>query len=600
MAEKQFFRVQDYSGGWTPDLSPVLLQDNEAQLIENFRIDKTGSLVSRKGGRYWFVADGTEGTTDIMYALGRWNHPTDPTQNKVITAYGSSFYEHNSFASTLTYMHGVSGTNSLNGGMFTDFQNALYYSMPGRGPVVYNGNIWYNLGVAAPAGAPGSTQAAGSMNGTYRYAYTYIDTTLTDGQPTESNPSPELVITLANQQPTLTFVPSTNPRISHIRIYRSLANGATLLFLKDIPNVPSDSIATTTDADGPVADLSPEYDNVPPPAYHLAAFYKGYMFLAKGNSLWWSKPLQFDSWPFFNETTVNFSGSDEITALIPFQDSLLIFGNRSLSVLVGDSGQWQIQPLSVNLGTFSPRTVVQVEGALIFLSTQGLIGYPGLEPFGAKLSRTLLATPRETLRQGAMVYVPEEESVWLSLPTKTYTVNVGTQSLSTYTFGALQYLQGGLTGTNPPLYIVRSKGRVREYAGTTDFGGTKIPARWISKEFQLDNPEFTKYIRRIGALIASKSGVVVNVTVRTPTATYNTVLTSAGSETSTDLVWGAATWGAATWSGNVLKQYFAALPAQSLVSNSFSLEIGSDLVSELAIMPPITIQYREANRFLGA
>ncbi len=603
MAEKQFLRVNDYSGGWTPDLAPILLQENEAQLIENFRIDKTGSLVSRKGNRWWAQQTTSENTQDFMRGVGRWTHPTDPTQNKIITAYSSGFWFNSSSTAIIPLAYGVSGGDAvLAGGQFSSFQEGLYYTYKLGRPVVYNGNLWYTLGIVQPTSAPGIVSiSAGSMTGVYKYVYSYLDTSLGDGQPSESNPSSAVTLDTTSGQATIRVNNSTNPRISTIRIYRTLAGGVQLLFLKDLTNNTAGGTQDTVDANGAVAQLGPTYDNdLAPTDYPLSSFYKGYMFLAKGTSLKWSKPLQFDSWPALQEATITFEGSDEITALVPFQDSLLIFGRHSLLVLVGESGQWQVSPISVNLGTYSHKTVAHIEGGLIFLSQDGLISYPGLEPFGPKLSRTLRALSHARLKESAMVYVPEEESIWLSLDDKTYTVNLLTQSVSVYTFGALQYIQGGLTGAQPPLFVVRSKGRVREYAGYTDFGGIKINARWVSKEFQLEQPELTKYFRRIGSILDSPTGSTVYVTVRTPTATFTALLQAAGSEVDSVLTWGNSTWGESIWGGRQLRQFIAALPAQTLVSQTFALEISSELTSELAVMPPITVQYRQANRFLGA
>ena len=74
MAQRQAFRIVDFSGGYNPDQEPHNIADNEAAYIKNIRLDKKNSLVSRHG---YSKFQGLTHTANLM-AVGRWSDESDP------------------------------------------------------------------------------------------------------------------------------------------------------------------------------------------------------------------------------------------------------------------------------------------------------------------------------------------------------------------------------------------------------------------------------------------------------------------------------------------------------------------------------------------
>ena len=128
-----------------------------------------------------------------------------------------------------------------------------------RGTIFRGGTIW-SLGITAPAAAPSATPSGGGNTyaGTYKLAYRYKDANGTDY--VYSSLSAELSSTVAaNQQYAWTVARSTEPRVTHIELYRTTADQPDVFYLvTTIANPPSgDGTYTDTKSDDDLLALTP-------------------------------------------------------------------------------------------------------------------------------------------------------------------------------------------------------------------------------------------------------------------------------------------------------------------------------------------------------
>lgn len=593
MAKRQVFRITDLSGGMNPDQNPVLIADNEAAEVFNFRIDKMGSLKSREGSTPYY--EGGPGETILQ--LGRWSDGASNPSTQILFTVGTVIYRRNTTSTRVSIKTGVAPAAYS---MFYPFQDVLVYTQNGA-PLVYNGTgSFETLGINAPTVAPsGSTSGAG-LTGVFQYAYTGYQSSTG----WESNPSPTFTTgTLANQGMQLTLNRHTHPNVDKLRIYRTNTGGGTLQFLAEINNPVA---ATTTYTDnGPqtLSTIAIEYDNDPPPNLERVAYHKGYLFGTIGNTLYWSKPLRPNAWPSINSTEVPFESNDTITAIKSFQDTLIIFGNLNTILVAGDGGNWALIRQDVEIGCVGQEAIAEVGSGLVFMSYQGLRSFPGFDILGVKLNR-LLNEYSPTIRQEAILsYVPEEYGLWLQIDNLTWVINLMNQALARTSVRYSKLLPGGIDGRGAHL---RVRGvDILQYGGKTD--PDSMQCIWRSKIYQMSNPEMVKHIRRIGlfAVSGQGSGSLATMTLGDTKNYYTVSLESVdgGTNTTWDFVWydpGPPPIGD-SWASEAAGYFIGSLPAQALLGRILQITIEGDADdAPFEVITPISIEFRESDRFLGA
>jgi hypothetical protein len=96
------------------------------------------------------------------------------------------------------------------------------------------------------------------------------------------------------------------------------------------------------------------------------------MFFAKGEVLTFTAPYSDADFSSANGAgVINVGGT--ITGLIEFRESLIIFTDKTISQLVGNTQQdFQLQPITRNVGCVAPSTIQEIGGDVIFLGPEGL------------------------------------------------------------------------------------------------------------------------------------------------------------------------------------------------------------------------------------
>lgn len=599
MAAPQYFRLPDFSGGLNTDQHEVLIAENEATHIMNFRLDKPGSLISRQG----YAPVDVEQAPGPITAVGVWRDLSDPSNNVLLvsvdTGAGQDIYKLVAGEYVLAGSYGHTSTPR-----FVPSQDRVFV-VGGGGPLLsFDGTDLTELGVTEhPDTAPNLTDVLGGgldTNAAYSYVYTYV---WRDGDSfLESNASPE--VTQSSNDGSIQVDPGTIPAgVTHVRIYRrdDGAGSAVFVYLDEVEvgNLPY--VDDGSKALNPFMGAAPTDHDEPPAGFTSLAYYNGHYFAASGRMLRWSYPLEPNYWPALNSTELAFEGHDEVLALVSYQDSLLIFGRSNILLLTGQPdgtamGNWQVIRLDTSVGLSSPDAVIEAEGQVLFLAQDGLRTYPGLAPFAPKLARELTRIPPEVKEQAKLIYVYGERSIWLTINGHTYTVHIPNQAIGVYSLNPTAMLQGGLYGSGPPILVIGD--RLMQYGfGITTDDGEPISVEWRSKVFQMSNPETTKFLRRIGAFASRGSGASVSVTISDRGQSYSVTLSA--TDPTTTLLWDQFNWDEADWPPEGLAYFIGSLPAHTLIGQTIQVTISATTDVEVEVAPPITILYREANRFLG-
>lgn len=94
----------------------------------------------------------------------------------------------------------------------------------------------------------------------------------------------------------------------------------------------------------------------------------------KGNVLWFSEVARYDYIPNYNFIILPIDSTDEITRVIFYRTSYIIFTKRRIYKISGDfeSTDLTLDLVNANIGCIAPRTPMVVSNLMLFVSTQGL------------------------------------------------------------------------------------------------------------------------------------------------------------------------------------------------------------------------------------
>jgi hypothetical protein len=104
----------------------------------------------------------------------------------------------------------------------------------------------------------------------------------------------------------------------------------------------------------------------------LTVFHKNHLFFVKDDKLIFTAPFTDSDFNAANGAGVISIGA-LITGTIVFRDILIIFTERSISQLVGNTlSDFQLQPITRNVGCVAKDTIQEISGDVIFLGSDGL------------------------------------------------------------------------------------------------------------------------------------------------------------------------------------------------------------------------------------
>ncbi|MEM5853850.1 MAG: hypothetical protein QW228_05775 [Candidatus Aenigmatarchaeota archaeon] len=119
-----------------------------------------------------------------------------------------------------------------------------------------------------------------------------------------------------------------------------------------------------------------------PPNGTTIATFKDRVYIASGSVVYYSDVANPESWPVSNKFNVGLNDGDEITAVKPYFNSLLIFKKNSIWQYDVDEENkpLSLRPLAYGIGTESWRTIWIVNGVMHFTSRKGIYQFSGRAP----------------------------------------------------------------------------------------------------------------------------------------------------------------------------------------------------------------------------
>lgn len=240
--------------------------------------------------------------------------------------------------------------------------------------------------------------------------------------------------------------------------------------------------------------------------------FKNHIFLGNGKSLVFSAPYTDTDF-----TSASGGGiinvADTITGLIVFREKLIIFSESSINVLNGNSvGDFQLQPVSRDLGCVAEDTIQEIGGDVIFLGPDGLRLFSATDKIGdfglAAISKTIQVEIIDLISSspnGFASTVIREKSQYRIFGYNTGYTNAAskgigaTQLENSIAFNDMRGINAFVTyseydGFAERIYFANADGFIYQMEQGNSFAGTDIPATFATPFIPLGDPTVRKTI----------------------------------------------------------------------------------------------------------
>lgn len=367
-------------GGERTDKALTDFKDHEAVIAQNCRFDKAGRVRTRKGGEKY--NDTQMGSASNILGLHHFKYGS--SGSKFLEAWDEYIYSDD--GTTRTQI--ASGQDTSAYYSFVNFDDFCWINNGVDTMLKYDGTTVTNACLSAPsvgtfAAAAG---AAGNVDGTVGYVVTFrVSST---GQ--ESNPftlASAVFVTVASKQVGLTNIPvSSDSQVNQRRIYRT-TDGGSIYDAQLVATINDNTTTSYTDdvADADLGSLVPlDHDTAPVLQKVIVHRNRGFGFAPNSSTLYFTLVNNLWYWPQGQvdlSTTqkiytlfVNPDDGDNITNIVSYGDTVIIFKNNARYVLSGfDETEFQIDKIEddFRVGCVSHRAAKVCGGWCYFLDSSG-------------------------------------------------------------------------------------------------------------------------------------------------------------------------------------------------------------------------------------
>jgi hypothetical protein len=571
---KQFIkRIMQIDGGINNKEDALKIKDNQFADLQDWEYTSVGDLKMRSGSA---AITNNSGTDSIKY-MGKWIKSSSESVD--IVAYAGKIAK----KSGLSLIDILTGLTEASQVKTESFASRLIVCSDGDAVrAIDSGETVRTAGCTAPVAAPTTALgAAGTLDGTYKWGYTWLypwgESSVSPMSDPALTPSSESVDITIAAYPT---------GATGAQIYRTTDGGGSLLALATLT---SPTLTYNDDlSDGALGVAAPD-DNSAPPISKWCIKYKNYMYYipTTGNRFYYSKLL----YPEIVETDsyeIPIDDHDNRLVAIHYTmnpNRLIIFYEQALlsysgtSPEVGATDPLVKHEINFNLGCQAPFTIDQANGDLIFfgsdrrihlISRVSLASSETVEPIA--ISEPIEGTLREELNydmvskfQGKYMnrkyilsvategyeYLNKTLVVDFDLPEKPW---VEQNFAPAYSMGII------LDDSNVKRFVFGGYGSTnifQMFTGTVD-AGAQITPELLSKKFTIGYPVNRKtflefYI--IGEATPEFSFVLTSyitkdASLKTP-KTWTVQGAALSTEAETETVWGQGVFGEGTFTSNV-------------------------------------------------
>lgn len=374
----QILEVQDLSGGLDLRRSPTLLGPDRARVLRNYSLATPGEIVVRPG--YQAFSTTALGSTRAQGGRRIYLASTQFT----LWAWGGNVYrppDGGGASSTVEY-----STISESNQVFFPYDRTLVAVMDGANrPYKSTGSTtWTRMGIDASTGRSSvSSISGGSLSASeFEFTFSYKDR----GTAHESNISTLVSTRTLGATGAMSFeIPnSSDAQVDAIVMYaRNKTAGEEVLRKASSFAVQGGASSTLrlTDSNWSANDEAPT-NRTPPTAFSFAVVWKNRWWAKSGtvgNRLFFTELFQPQSWPTLFYIDIPFERGDEITALVAQGDTLLVFGQSRVFLIIGNTSlDFEVKPSAgAQAGALGPRAVVLIENGVVHASAEGVFIFDG-------------------------------------------------------------------------------------------------------------------------------------------------------------------------------------------------------------------------------
>ena len=375
----QILDITDMSGGLDLRRSPTLLAPDRSRVLRNYSLGSPGEIVVRPG----FTAFSTTNLGSTRAQGGRRIY-LGSTQF-TLTAWGGNVYRPTDggvLPSTAIEYSTISESNEV----FFPYDRQLVAVMDGANrPWKSTGDTtWTRMGIDASTGqSSASSVGSGSLSASeFEFTFSYKDR----GTGHESNIS-TLVSTRtlgATGAIQLQTPNSSDAQVDAVVIYARNKTAGESVLRKATSGAMSAGASSTfviTSSGWSANDEAPTNHN-PPENFKFAQVWKNRWWAADavvGNRLHFTELFQPQSWPVLFYIDIPFERGDEITALVAQGDTLLVFGQSKVFLIIGQTSlDFEVRPSAgAQAGALGPRAVAAIENGVVHASAEGIFIFDG-------------------------------------------------------------------------------------------------------------------------------------------------------------------------------------------------------------------------------
>jgi hypothetical protein len=416
--------VDDLSGGLDQRKAATLLKSNRARVLRNWSLREPGALIVFPGFASFSTSLGSgrpQGAQriylagDVPFTLMAWS--------------GSVYNVSDAGAPGAAVSTGWSASNEL----FFPYDRDIVAILDGAtaGKKSTDGTTWTKFGIAAPTGAPtGSAVAGGALVDAHIYEFSYSGRD--DELLHEGNESTTVRVTAAGANLTIRLVLSkhVDTQVDTLVYYGRDVTAGELVRRKigTVANPGGATVNVDVTANNWGSGTEAPSDHDVPEIMSFAVVWKNRWWgpdAVVKNRLRFSQIFENQSWPADFFIDIPFERGDDIAAVIPLGDTLIVWGQSKPFLVIGQTSlDFEVRPSgAAQAGALGPRAVdvleegvVHAAGSGIFLfdgATDRLLSYDvdGFAPTAIGWRKYVTAASQADLQRTPVVYHQDAKEV---------------------------------------------------------------------------------------------------------------------------------------------------------------------------------------------
>lgn len=429
----QLLPVSDMTGGVDLRSAQTLLKTDRARTLVNWSLEQPGALVIRPGYlRFSTTSLGNSRPQGGQRVYLNTAIPSAASTAFTLLAWNGGVYNLSDTGGWLSTTPQLTGLSTGNDVLFPHDRDMVAAMDGSTTPwKSTNGSSWTKMGIRRPTVAPVlSTFGGGSLSASeFELSYTYKDRDLAH----ESNGhAAGSTITLGATGAVSVVVPnSTEPAVDAIVVYaRNKTSGETIRrkASSQVQSAGANSTIVITSSNWSSNDEEPS-DHTPPTTLSFGVVWKNRWWARSAtvkNRIHFTQLFQPQSWPALFYLDIPFERGDEIRALVPMGDTLIVFGTTKIFLLAGQTSlDFEVRPtLDSQDGAFGPFATAIVENGAIHVGANGVYIFDGasdrylsfdLEPAWRDLVKHAVVSD---LQRIAVCYDAQRKEVRISVPSR--------------------------------------------------------------------------------------------------------------------------------------------------------------------------------------